>query len=79
MASSTMSFSKAIEKDSESPTGHRYPVLWSRTMEALPGASAQTAGRPEAIASSVTFPKVSVWLGKKKTSLEAYAAARSAP
>ena len=34
-------------------------------------ALAQTVGRPEAIASSVTLPKVSVSLGNRKTSDEA--------
>ena len=47
------------------------PCSPSRTSEREPVASAFTAGRPDAMASSVTLPKVSVMDGKKKMSLEA--------
>ena len=48
--------------------GDKRPVLWSSTSERLPDAAAQTDGRPQAIASNVTFPNVSVMLGLKKIS-----------
>jgi hypothetical protein len=54
-----------------SPGRTRKPVLPGATSELLPVESAHTTGSALAIASSVTMPKVSVTLGKKKTSDEA--------
>ena len=49
----------------------RGPVSPDTTSERLPVASAQTQGRPDAIASKVTLPKLSLSLGKTKMSDEA--------
>ena len=53
------------------PGTARNPVTPASTSERLPVASAQIQGSPDAIASKVTLPKLSVSLGKKNRSDDA--------
>ena len=55
------------------------PFALSATNSLGPPESETTTGNPDACASRITLPNVSVVLGKTKTSADAYAVANSVP